>query len=162
MVDPTGDGAAGVDSDPACIADSSVTSCQKKEVAEANTDICLRSPIGNNGVGRGSWTKLSDTQVRTAIGITLGAASIPLGIGAVAGASVVRLTGAALGGAAVDSGVTGPLADYPACSRGDAAACLGAGLGLGGSALGFFGALLGLNATALDLIFGMNGVSACW
>lgn len=79
------------------------------------------------------------------------------------------LSGAALVGVPMGSGALRALADYPACSHGDAAACLGgglglvgAGLGLGGPALGFFGAFLGLNAIGLDIAFGINGVSVCW
>lgn len=106
---------------------------------------------------------------RTDIGIALGVASIPLGVGAAADATVAGLSGFTLFRAAFVTGTAAGLADYPACFAGDAAACLGGGLGLagvgfslGGPALGFFGAFLGLNGAALDLVLGSAGAVACW
>ena len=131
--------------------------------------LCLRNPIGNNGGGGGCTTTLSDSQARTDIGIALGVASLPLGVGAAAGATIAGMSGITLTLAAVGSGALNAAADLPACAPHDATACLGfglgitgAGFGLGGPALGLLGTFLDLNGAALDLVLGASGAIACW
>jgi hypothetical protein len=106
---------------------------------------CFRNPFGGNNGNGGCETPFSTTEAGVALGIvgligSLGTLALPEGAGATA-----------VGALSLGAGATGSGLDIGPCLLGNAEACAGAALGLGGTGLGI-AAIFGLPALAIASI----------